>query len=159
MKHSSSSSRASASSALSRGGNKGQLIRPAVIIVLAFLAFAALRAFRNINAPNAPAKTAASSAQDRDAQVLEIYGQLPLSFEASRGPADEEVDFVARGAGYTVSLSPTTAVLRLRKSECGSQNEEIVTSGNSKSETRNPKSPGPQSAIRDQQSRVLQRCE
>ena len=38
----------------------------------------------------------------------------PLAFEANRGQADEEVKFLARGAGYTVFLTSTDAVLSLR---------------------------------------------
>jgi hypothetical protein len=41
------------------------------------------------------------------------YGQLPLSFEANRGQADESADFLARGPGYTVALAPTEAVFAL----------------------------------------------
>jgi hypothetical protein len=46
-------------------------------------------------------------------QVREAYGQLPLSFEANRGQADDAVNFRARGAGYTIALSPTEAVFAL----------------------------------------------
>ena len=37
----------------------------------------------------------------------------PLAFEANRGQADEQVKFLARGAGYTVFLTPTEAVVAL----------------------------------------------
>jgi hypothetical protein len=37
----------------------------------------------------------------------------PLVFEANRGQADAQVQFVARGAGYTAFLTSTEAVLRL----------------------------------------------
>jgi hypothetical protein len=37
----------------------------------------------------------------------------PLVFEAIRGQADAEVQFVARGAGYTAFLTSTETVLRL----------------------------------------------
>ena len=46
-------------------------------------------------------------------QASESYGRLPLSFEANRGQAGEAADFVARGAGYTLSLTPTEAVFSL----------------------------------------------
>ena len=41
--------------------------------------------------------------------------QLPLRFEANRGQVDEQVKFLARGAGYTVFLTSTDAVLSLRQ--------------------------------------------
>jgi hypothetical protein len=39
--------------------------------------------------------------------------QRPLAFEANHGQTDPEVRFVARGAGYTVFLTPTEAVVAL----------------------------------------------
>ncbi|MGB9177925.1 MAG: SBBP repeat-containing protein, partial [Pyrinomonadaceae bacterium] len=44
------------------------------------------------------------------AQAREAYGQIELSFEANRGQTDESVNFLARGAGYTLFLKPTEAV-------------------------------------------------
>jgi hypothetical protein len=45
------------------------------------------------------------------------YGALPLAFEENSGQTDSRVRFVARGAGYTVFLTQTEAVLRLRTSQ------------------------------------------
>ena len=42
------------------------------------------------------------------------YGRLPLSFEANRGQTSAQVDFVSRGSGYTLFVTPTEAVLTLR---------------------------------------------
>ncbi len=42
------------------------------------------------------------------------YGKLPLSFEENRGQADQKIKFLARGIGYTLSLAPNEAVLKLR---------------------------------------------
>ena len=47
--------------------------------------------------------------------VSETYGQIPLSFEANRGQTDESVNFLARGAGYTLFLKPTEAVFTLTR--------------------------------------------
>lgn len=49
------------------------------------------------------------------AQAREAYGQLPLSFEANHGQADQLVNFRARGAGYTLSLSPIEVVFVLAR--------------------------------------------
>lgn len=43
------------------------------------------------------------------------YGRLPLSFESNRGQFDRRVQFVARGRGYGLALTPAEAVLVLRK--------------------------------------------
>jgi len=48
--------------------------------------------------------------------IVQAYGKLPLSFEANRGQAGPGVDFLARGPGYRLSLSPVEAGLMLRTS-------------------------------------------
>jgi hypothetical protein len=45
------------------------------------------------------------------------YGRMNMSFEANRGQSDASVDFMARGAGYTLFLKPTEAVLALSRKE------------------------------------------
>src|SRR5678815_2757270 len=47
------------------------------------------------------------------ARLNELYGQLPLSFEANVGQTDPRVDFISRGSGYTLLLTPREAVLAL----------------------------------------------
>ena len=42
------------------------------------------------------------------------YGKLPLSFEPNRGQTDARVQFLARGAGYAIFLSPTSATIALQ---------------------------------------------
>ncbi len=61
--------------------------------------------------PYFPAKTPTANKP----QVVENYGKLPLSFEANHGQTDNRVDFLSRGSGYTLFLTPTEAVLALRK--------------------------------------------
>jgi hypothetical protein len=41
------------------------------------------------------------------------YAQLPLAFEPNRGQAATDIDFVARGQGYTIALNGTSASLGL----------------------------------------------
>jgi hypothetical protein len=65
----------------------------------------------------APTATSATQNQPDEAtkvRVLETYGKLPLSFEANQGQVDKQVNFLARGSGYSVFLTPTQAVLTLR---------------------------------------------
>ena len=50
---------------------------------------------------------------NQKAHLVETYGRLPLSFEANRGQADGKVQFLSRGAGYALFLSPDEAVLAL----------------------------------------------
>src|SRR5215210_9014343 len=64
---------------------------------------------RASRAPRLPA-TSQNSAQARDA-----YGRLPLSFEPNRGQADKAINFLARGAGYEIALSPNQASFALAR--------------------------------------------
>ncbi|HEX5875671.1 MAG TPA: SBBP repeat-containing protein [Pyrinomonadaceae bacterium] len=54
------------------------------------------------------------------ARLNEAYGQLPLSFEANVGQVDPRVDFISRGSGYTLFLTPREAVLALRAASASS---------------------------------------
>ena len=56
------------------------------------------------------------TAQAKQAQMVEAYGKLPLSFVANEGQADSQVNFYSRGKGYGLFLTPTEAVLALSKS-------------------------------------------
>jgi hypothetical protein len=47
-------------------------------------------------------------------EVVSRYGELPLAFEINQGQTDAPVRFLARGAGYSLFLTPTEAVLALR---------------------------------------------
>ena len=42
------------------------------------------------------------------------YGQVPLSFEANHGQANEPVQYLARGTNATLYLTPTEAALEIR---------------------------------------------
>lgn len=51
---------------------------------------------------------------DTAPQIVEAYGHLPLSFETNSGQTDAQANFISRGQGYTLYLTPTEAVLALR---------------------------------------------
>ena len=85
------------------------------------------------NLSTRPAAGADTTTHAPSERAREAYGRMPLSFEANRGQAEESVDFIARGAGYALSLKPTEAVFALRI-------DEGVASSNPKSEIRNPNS-------------------
>src|SRR5688572_27716519 len=84
----------------------------------------------NAAAAKEPAAIAQASAQA-------AYGKLPLSFESNRGQTDSQVQFLARGNGYALFLTPNEAVLELRK--LGIRND--------KSLGASAKSNNPQSAV------------
>jgi hypothetical protein len=62
-------------------------------------------------APQADAQPlfAPSPAQRRE--LVQAYGNLPLSFEPNQGQTDPAVDFIARSAGYELFLTHTEAVM------------------------------------------------
>src|SRR5438128_7498141 len=62
---------------------------------------------RQTPAPNPSTQTPAAPTQ---AEVAEAYGKVGMSFEPNQGQTDEQVKFLARGAGYTVFLTATEAV-------------------------------------------------
>jgi hypothetical protein len=64
-----------------------------------------------VGTPTLPG-TATDSSATR-ARVLSQYGALPLHFEINRGQTDDAVDFLARGAGYSLFLTRGEAVFRL----------------------------------------------
>src|SRR6266478_1725867 len=68
----------------------------------------------SISASAATAITA-SSPQPLAASVAsaQIFG-LPMQFEKNAGQTDSQVEFLARGPGYTLFLTPTQAVFSLR---------------------------------------------
>ena len=107
-----------------------QRARRALVVALFFTILAALSLIIGSNPPDASKPNAAtsrpSSPRPTIAQVREAYARLPLSFEANRGQADESVDFVARGAGYTLALSPTSAVFGLQNSGCGLRDDDAT---------------------------------
>jgi hypothetical protein len=64
------------------------------------------------------------------ARILQQYGKLPLSFERNDGQTDARVKFLSRGAGYTLFLTNSEAVLALHKIGPASklESKESVTS-------------------------------
>ena len=50
-------------------------------------------------------------------QTREAYGQIEMGFEASSEQTESGVNFLARGAGYTLFLKPTEAVFVLARNE------------------------------------------
>jgi hypothetical protein len=61
------------------------------------------------------ASAASSAAPDLKARMQSNYDKLPLSFEANQGQTDAQVKFLSRGRGYALFLTPSEAVLSLKK--------------------------------------------
>jgi hypothetical protein len=67
-----------------------------------------------------PARPAALRPDATSLQRARIaVGKLPLSFEPNRGQTDSRVDFIARGRGYTLFLSPGSATFSLTNNANG----------------------------------------
>lgn len=67
------------------------------------------------------APTAPGVRTDQATRVRENFGALPLAFEANQGQTDPQVKYMARGAGYTVFLTPSDTVFALHSSAPSSQ--------------------------------------
>ncbi len=67
-----------------------------------------------LEAPQVSADAATVTAAARP-RIVESYGNLPLSFELNQGQVDSSVDFLSRGSGYSLFLTPTEHVLALRR--------------------------------------------
>ena len=65
--------------------------------------------------PSTPSTALAQRDPARRGQIVESYGQLPLSFEANRGQTDAKVKFLSRGSGYTLFLTGDAAVFSLTR--------------------------------------------
>jgi len=57
-------------------------------------------------------------------KFVDVYGKLPLTFEANQGQSDAQVKFLSRGGGYTLFLTSTEAVLLLQKASPSRSNSQ-----------------------------------
>lgn len=77
-----------------------------------------LGVWRQARAPQAGAR-ATQARQAHKSRLQAAYQRLPLSFEANQGQADARVRYLSRGAGYTLFLTGTEAVLGLHNAAKG----------------------------------------
>jgi len=66
-------------------------------------------------APGAAQAAGAAPSKAQRERLARAFGKLPLTFEANAGQVDRRVKFVTRGPGYSLFLTPTEAVLSIRK--------------------------------------------
>ncbi len=67
----------------------------------------------SVAAANASEPSSAKVDPSAAVRISSEYGKLPISFEVNQGQTDGSVQFLARGAGYTLFLTPGEAVLSL----------------------------------------------
>jgi hypothetical protein len=91
----------------------------ALSLVLSFAAGSLGLAFVS-NLRRAPARPDARAASPAPEQTLEGYGRIPLSFESNFGQAEGSVDFLARGAGYSLFLKSAEATFVLSRQRTNS---------------------------------------
>ena len=65
----------------------------------------------------APASTAASK------RVAAHYGKIPLGFEANQGQTDPHAQFLSRGSGYSLFLTPDEVILNLERQKPASSSQ------------------------------------
>ena len=64
-----------------------------------------------------PANTTPATESQLKLDTTGNYGKLPLGFEPNMGQSSKEVQFLSRGNGYTLFLTPSEAVFSLRNTE------------------------------------------
>ena len=82
---------------------------PSGVVVTTILAMATF----TVSLVAEDAKVAHPAAAEARSRMSASYGKLPISFEVNQGQTDKSVQFLARGAGYTLFLTPGEAVLSL----------------------------------------------
>ena len=93
----------------------GRILLPTLVLsAAAGLLAAPLMLNRRASAPTRVSEATPPATSER---ALETYGRIPLSFEANRGQADDSVNFLARGAGYTLFLKPAEATFILSRQQ------------------------------------------
>jgi len=85
-------------------------------------------------------------------RLEETYGRRPLSFEANQGQVNSQVQFLTRGAGYQLFLTPTEAVLALRQEQRASERDARDERDASGKSAKGEISPGQVSGVRSQVS-------
>ena len=69
------------------------------------------------------ASNAADAVRIEPVAPLHIYAKMPLAFEVNEGQSDPEVDFLARGRGYSMFLTATEVALSLVEPRSGKRSD------------------------------------
>ena len=70
---------------------------------------------------NASTSPASMNPASGTSKVVATMMKAPLSFEANQGQTDKSVNFISRGSGYTLFLTPTESVMVLQQREVKEQ--------------------------------------
>jgi hypothetical protein len=89
-----------------------------------------IRAGVSLSSQGKTTGTGAETNKTTNLRLIESYGKLPLHFEANQGQAERTVRYISRGSGYGLFLTPSEAVLNLRRAS--------ETSGKKGREALNP---------------------
>ncbi|MBC7909664.1 MAG: SBBP repeat-containing protein [Pyrinomonadaceae bacterium] len=89
------------------------------------------------SAASLPTASLTSISAANQTRISETYGKLPLSFERNQGQTSREVEFLARGSGYTLFLTQKEAVLKLQSGTVDTRKRPDAL--NRKSKIQNPK--------------------
>src|SRR5438445_13512421 len=100
---------------LDSGNSSGRRSIWLVLIFAVFWAGGSGTARKHGGAGRSKAVVIADPSYDHRTAIADIYGRIPLYFEANRGQTDRQVKFLARGHGFPLFLTPTEAVLRLHQ--------------------------------------------
>ena len=73
----------------------------------------ALIAMSGTTSADTPSGDSRDGATASNVERAADYGSLPLSFEANQGQTDPQVQFLTRGAGHSLFLTPSAAVLTM----------------------------------------------
>jgi hypothetical protein len=95
-------------------------------IVAVVLALACLIGWRQLSQSTSPSLSSAKTTVPERVQLNQVYGSLPLSFEANRGQAEKNVRFLSRGNGYTLFLTSAETVLTLRRPSGRTSNDAVL---------------------------------
>jgi hypothetical protein len=96
----------------------------------------------------APDAITSEPATGAAARAQEAYGKVGMSFEANQGQTEDEVKFLARGAGYTLFLTSTEAVFVLAREDAANARASGYAdprSGNDPNSSRRPVPSSPDS--------------
>jgi Beta-propeller repeat len=123
---------------------------PFLAVALGLLAASAIALFGTAFIPsgNSDVLCAASDAATNEPALLEratigtqprqVLARLSLAFEVNQGQTDAQVDFLARGRGYSLLLTPTEAALWLVEPRSSRIPEEIAESPSPEHAGRKP---------------------
>ncbi len=98
-----------------KNARRSKIVKLSLIVAsLAVLAVFGTRLFVPKH-DGATARTDRQAASAAKKKIMDVYGNVPLHFEANQGQIDGPAKFLSRGQGYSMFLTPTESVIALRR--------------------------------------------